>query len=276
MPDLNIPSGGVYGQTKWLPGSLGADIFLPQGSAITAGSPLRVLETQGGTGLQGGAEAIVQSLTTGLTYRLRHIMAQVQVGQTLQPGQTIGVVSDPSLNLLGAIPLQTPSGWQHLDLSVNQGSTQFNPQGGGGGNVSTASWLQSIGYQGSVVQQTPGPNNANGQGYSGGSPAGFLGQLGGLLGNGLGQLQGGETAPGGGFGGGGGITTAPVDALGGALGGLGKQLADALGAGAADFWKRSGATIGVLLLGVGLVGVALLRTDTGQAIVAGGARAAVL
>ena len=50
-----------------------------------------------------------------------------------------------------------PDRYQHLDLSVNRGTDQFSPQGGGGGNYPAFQWLAELGYQGRILARTPGP-----------------------------------------------------------------------------------------------------------------------
>lgn len=165
---LPVANGGVFGRTKWLPGSKGCDIFLPRGTAVVAPCDCKVEEVIGGTGLQGGAEIILATLDRAWAWRYRHVKANVTVGQAVMQGQVVAAILDPSLDQLGAIPQWAqqqaggafPDGWQHLDLSVDRGSDQFAPTGGGGGNTDACSWLQSLNYAGKLLARTPGPPDA--------------------------------------------------------------------------------------------------------------------
>jgi hypothetical protein len=157
-----IPNGAVYGQTKWLPGSLGCDLFIPRGTSVVAPADCVVEEVIPGVGLNGGAEVILALPDKSWAWRYRHVQATVTVGQQVSQGQQVAAVGDSSLDQLGPIPSawrQFPfsDGWQHLDLSVNQGTDQFAPTGGGGGNVDASSWMQGLGYQGTLITRTPGP-----------------------------------------------------------------------------------------------------------------------
>lgn len=175
MP-FSIPDGGVYGMSKWLPGSQGADIFLPRGSPIRANQGGTVLKAMGGTGLSQGAEMIVQ-FDDGTMARFRHVQPGIQGGR-FKAGQVLGTVNDSSMDMLSrqvAQQIGAPDGFQHLDLSISR-SGNFDPTGGGGGDINSAQWLQSKGYRGKVVGQTPGPQ----QGMSGGM--GGLGMGGGMFG----------------------------------------------------------------------------------------------
>jgi hypothetical protein len=124
-----------------------------------------VREVVSGTGLNGGAELILQAQDGSYAWRYRHVQAAVQVGQFVYQGQWVAVVGDGSLDSLGPIPTAWrqwpfPDGWQHLDLSVNQGTDQFAPTGGGGGNIDSAQWMQALGYEGTLITRTPGPPDA--------------------------------------------------------------------------------------------------------------------
>lgn len=154
-----IPAGAIYGQTKWLGGSLGTDMFCARGTQVVAPADCIVEEVLGGQGISGGAELILALPDKSYAWRWRHVQAQgVRVGDQVRQGQVCAIVYDTSLDSLCAPPVQGyPDRWQHLDLSVNQGTDRFAPTGGGGGNISAAAWLQSIGYGGYVVQRTPGP-----------------------------------------------------------------------------------------------------------------------
>lgn len=174
---------GIYGRTKWMPGN-GCDIFCPRGTNLLAPADCVVEEVIPGQGINGGAEIILAIPGNSWAWRYRHNQAAiglgagfalavgVSVGSHVKQGQTVANTGDTSLDMLGAIPNWAvqqagrpfPDGWQHLDLSVNQGTDQFSPLGGGGGNVSSFAWLQSTGYQGTVIQRTPGPPDA-GRGF---------------------------------------------------------------------------------------------------------------
>jgi hypothetical protein len=159
-PTFALPcvQNGVLGQTKWLAGSLGCDVFVPDGSPAMACCDGVIEEVIGGVGLSGGAEMILSAPDKSVAFRYRHTQANVQVGQAVTAGQVIGRFHDDSLNTLCPQPVTGyPGGWQHCDLSVNSGTDQFAPTGGGGGNVSSYQWLIAHGYQGTVVARTPGP-----------------------------------------------------------------------------------------------------------------------
>lgn len=161
-----IPEGAVYGMQKWYQGPdspYGVDMFCPRGTPVYAPCDALVEEVVGGTGLQGGAELILSAHDYSWAFRYRHIQAQVQVGQTVRQGQQVALVGDDSLLALGNPPAWSqpmPDQYQHLDLSVNQGTDRFTPTGGAGGNTSAYSWLVSINYRGRVLARTPGPPDA--------------------------------------------------------------------------------------------------------------------
>jgi hypothetical protein len=197
MP-FEIPEG-VFGQSKWLPGSQGTDIFMRRGSPITAKTGGQVLYATGGTGLSGGSDTIAQ-FDDGTVARFRHVQPGLQAGSRFSAGQTIATIGDSSMDMLNpqvAGQIGAPDGYQHLDLSINApGHTQFSPQGGGGGDIPAAQWLQQHGYRGRVVPRTPGPQEGQmggmggfggpgmgvggfpGGGYPGFSPGGFPGGMG--------------------------------------------------------------------------------------------------
>ena len=155
-----LPAGAVYGQTKWLPGSLGCDLFCKRGTPVVAPADCVVEEVLGGSGLQGGDELIISLPDHSWAWRYRHTAATHKVGYHAKQGEQVGTVVDASLDQLCAPPVRNmPDGWQHLDLSVNQGTDQFSPQGGGGGNRSAFLWMQGLGYQGTVMSRTPGPTD---------------------------------------------------------------------------------------------------------------------
>lgn len=157
-----LPPGAVYGVTKWLAGSLGCDLFCARGTPLYAVCDGVIEEVLGGTGLQGGDEFILAPADRSLGFRYRHSMSYCTVGQQVRQGEEIGYVYDPSLDQLGRVPawFPAPDGYQHLDWSVAYGTDQFNPQGGGGGNIDADDWLQAIGYQGVRWTRTPGPPDA--------------------------------------------------------------------------------------------------------------------
>jgi hypothetical protein len=201
MP-FSIPSGGVYGQQKWLPGSTGADIFLPRGSPVTANQGGEVLLASSGNSSPMGAppgEMIVR-FDDGTSVRFRHV--QPMARGRFQAGSPLATVNDGGMDILNrqvAASIGAPDGYQHLDLSVNRpGNTMFSPQGGGGGDIPAGQWLQQMGYQGRMVSRTPGPQEGmGGGGMGGGMPGmgGFPGMPG--FGGGMSPFGGG-----GGFGGG--------------------------------------------------------------------------
>lgn len=160
-----VPNGGVLGRTKWLPGSLGCDIFVPRGTGVVAPADCVVEEVIPGQGISGGAELIIALSDRSYAWRWRHVQAQsgIRVGTRAAQGQPLATVNDTSLDQLGHVPSWAgafPDGWQHLDLSVSQGTDQFAPTGGGGGNVSAFTWLVGLGYSGRVLSRTPGPPDA--------------------------------------------------------------------------------------------------------------------
>lgn len=163
-----VPHGGIFGQRKWYPGN-GCDIFVPDNTILQAPTDCVIEEIIPGQGMSGGAEIILAALDRQWAWRWRHVQEPgYYVGQQISRGSALGRVHDDSLNLLGAIPAWAvqqagepfPSGWQHCDLSVNQGTDQFNPAGGSGGNVNGYQWLVENGYQGTVLGRTPGPPDA--------------------------------------------------------------------------------------------------------------------
>ncbi len=155
-----LPEGAVYGQTKWLPGSLGCDLFCKRGTPVVAPADCVIAEVLFGTGQFGGDELILATPDKSWAWRYRHTSAVHPVGYRAKQGAQVGIVGDDSLDQLCAPPVRTmPDGWQHLDLSVNKGTDQFSPQGGGGGNMSSYQWLQRLGYQGTILTRTPGPTD---------------------------------------------------------------------------------------------------------------------
>lgn len=161
-PAFPILAGTIFGQTKWLPGSTGCDLFWNRGEPIYAPLDSTIRRIVWGTGIQGGAEIILATPDNAWAWRYRHVYADasLHVGQAVARGQALGIVYDTSLDQLCAPPVQSfPDGWQHLDLSVNRGTDQFSAQGGGGGNTNAYAWLKAIGYTGREMSRTPGPTS---------------------------------------------------------------------------------------------------------------------
>lgn len=160
----------IFGATKWLPGSLGTDMFCAEGTELVAPADCLIEEVIPGQGISGGAELILALRDKAYAWRWRHVqaVAGIRVGVTVKQGQTCAVVRDRSLDVLGDVPgwaVQAagrpfPSRYQHLDLSVNQRTDQFSPQGGGGGNVDADQWLRALGFAGIQIPRTPGPPDA--------------------------------------------------------------------------------------------------------------------
>lgn len=160
-----LPGGGVYGAQKWSSsmGSNAVDIFVPRGTPVTA--PVS------GTLQMGQNGQLILVGDNGWNFAFRH--GQTQAQGHVSKGQQIGVVNDPSLESLGNAPWgNMPDKYQHLELSVSQGSPSFPGIPGGGGNVDAAQWLEQQGYQGSKIGRTPGPPDAQGGGMGMGGPGG--------------------------------------------------------------------------------------------------------
>ncbi len=154
-----IRNGATFGVTKWLPGN-GCDLFIPRGTAVVAPADCVIEEVIGGVGQSGGAEIILSVPDHSWSWRYRHVQSTLRVGQRVAQGQQVAAVYDTSLDQLCRPPVVNMlDGWQHLDLSVNQGTNQFSPQGGGGGNYNSYSWLTLVGYIGTAMARTPGPTD---------------------------------------------------------------------------------------------------------------------
>ncbi len=155
-----FPTGAIYGKKKWLFGSLGCDGFCPRRTQIAAPADMVIEEVIRGQGINGGAEIIAATPDKSWAWRWRHVQAfpGITVGYRVPQGQAFAYVMDTSLDMLCPQPVGGfPDGWQHWDFSVNKGTDRFSPQGGGGGNYSAYQWLQEVGYQGTVMEKTPGP-----------------------------------------------------------------------------------------------------------------------
>src|SRR3954452_8225016 len=149
-----IPSGGLYGQQKWVLGSNGVDVFLPRGTEILAPvagfvvAPIEVVYPY-----PPPIPSVALRGDEGLSFFLGHIRPLVSPGTQVQAGDPLGVVDDPSFDQV-TIPGPGPSGWQHLDLNVSrQGSFTWY-----GGDVPASPWLQDTGYEGTLIERTPGPS----------------------------------------------------------------------------------------------------------------------
>ena len=89
---------------------------------------------------------------SGLSFYLAHIQPLVPAGAEVQAGDPLGVVDDPGLDLVMS-PGPGPSGWQHLDLNVSrQGTFTWY-----GGDVTGLAVAEGTGYEGTLVERTPGP-----------------------------------------------------------------------------------------------------------------------
>ncbi len=161
-----LPSGGVYGAQKWSSpmGSNAVDIFVRRGTPVSA--PVS------GTIQQGMNGQLILAGDNGWNFAFRHGMTTAQ--GHVQAGQQIGIVNDPGLDSLGRAPWgNMPDNYQHLEMSVSQGSPNFDGTPGGRGNRNAAEWLNQIGYQGQEIPKTPGPPDA--QGGMGGMGGGQFG-----------------------------------------------------------------------------------------------------
>ena len=164
-----ISNGAPYGRTKWKPGSLGCDMFAMRGTPVLAPADcvVRLVNRDAAAEIPGeNGEIILATPNNSMAWRYRHVkpIHDLRVGDTIDGGEKVAEVWDPAMDLLGSTPNwagKMPDRYQHLDLSVNQGTDRFSPEGGGGGNVSAFEWLQSVGYQGRVLQRTPGPGEGS-------------------------------------------------------------------------------------------------------------------
>jgi hypothetical protein len=149
-----LPAGGLYGHQKWVPGSNGVDVFLPRNTMILAPVTGLIIEP---------ADVVVPRPPPipsvalrgddGLSFFLGHVRPLVSPGAQVQAGDPLAVIDDPMLDRMAA-PGPGPSGWQHVDLNVSRDGmfTWY------GGDVPASPWLQSTGYEGTLVDRTPGPN----------------------------------------------------------------------------------------------------------------------
>lgn len=148
-----LPSGGLYGHQKWVPGSNGVDVFLPRGAVILA--PVAGLVVQPAEvvhPLPPPIPAVALRGDGGLSFFLGHVRPLVSSGAQVHAGDPLAVIDDPALDQLGSSG-PGPSGWQHVDLNVSrQGTFTWY-----GGDIPASPWLQSTGYEGTLVDQTPGP-----------------------------------------------------------------------------------------------------------------------
>ena len=152
FPDW-LPSGGLYGREKWVPGSNGVDVFLPRGTEIRA--PVAGLVVAPASMVQPApppVPAVALRGDNGLSFYMGHVRALVPAGARVAAGALLAVIDDPALDRLGSDG-PGPSGWQHVDLNVSlQGRFTWY-----GGDVPASPWLQQTGYEGTLVDRTPAP-----------------------------------------------------------------------------------------------------------------------
>ena len=147
-----LPAGGLYGRQKWVPGSNGVDVFLPRGTEIRAPvagvvvNPAEVMRPY-----PPPIPSVALRGDDGLSFYLGHVRPQVYPSTEVQAGDVIAVLDDPTLDQIGSLG-PGPSGWQHVDLNVSRSMFTWY-----GGDIPASSWLQSTGYEGTLVDQTPGP-----------------------------------------------------------------------------------------------------------------------
>lgn len=170
-----LPPGGVYGDSKWMPGN-GSDIFVPRGTPIFAmfdgvvepnpQAPMSPIGPVGSFLLRGA---------NGITMQATH--AQMTARGPVRKGQQIGIVNDPSMDILGQYP-GMPDGFQHLDLTLGHGG----PFPISGGDLNAVQALQLSGYQGKRVPgATRGPGGpGGGMGMGMGAPGMGMGGFPGL------------------------------------------------------------------------------------------------
>jgi hypothetical protein len=148
-----LPAGGLYGHQKWVPGSNGVDVFLPRNTMILAPVTGLVIEPADVVHpLPPPIPSIALRGDSGLSFFLGHVRPLVAPGAEVQAGAPLAVIDDPMLDRMSA-PGPGPSGWQHVDLNVSRDGmfTWY------GGNVPASPWLQSTGYEGTLIERTPGP-----------------------------------------------------------------------------------------------------------------------
>jgi hypothetical protein len=148
-----LPSGGLYGQQKWVPGSNGVDVFLPRGTVILAPvAGLIIAPADVVRPLPPPIPSVALRGDDGLSFFLGHVRPLASQGAQVQAGDPLAVIDDPMLDQMRS-PGPGPSGWQHVDLNVSRDG-MFNWYGG---DVPASPWLQSTGYEGTLIERTPGP-----------------------------------------------------------------------------------------------------------------------
>ncbi|HLH25203.1 MAG TPA: hypothetical protein VK066_21995 [Chloroflexota bacterium] len=148
-----LPPGGLYGRHKWVPGSNGVDVFLPRGTEVRAPvAGLVVAPAAVVLPFPPPVPSVALRGDSGLSFFMGHVQPLVYPGTQVQAGDLLAVIDDPGLDqLTSAGP--GPSGWQHVDLNVSDvGAFTWY-----GGDVPASQWLQGTGYQGTLVDRTPGP-----------------------------------------------------------------------------------------------------------------------
>jgi hypothetical protein len=148
-----LPAGGLYGRHKWVPGSNGVDVFLPMGTEIRAPVAGRVVSASEMVHPQPPPVPSVTLRGDGdLSFFMGHVRPAVAPGTHVQACDLLAVIDDPMLDQMGTRG-PGPGGWQHVDLNVSRhGSFTWY-----GGDVAASAWLQGTGYDGTLVEQTPGP-----------------------------------------------------------------------------------------------------------------------
>jgi hypothetical protein len=151
-----LPAGGLYGRQKWVPGSNGVDVFLARGAEIRAPfdgvvvDPLTVVFPY-----PPPVPSVALRDDENVTFYMGHVRPLVQPGTRVLAGDLLAVVDDPSLEAWGSGG-PGPGGWQHVDLNLSRRGT-FTWYGG---DIAASDWLQQTGYQGTLVDRTPGPPDA--------------------------------------------------------------------------------------------------------------------
>lgn len=170
---LPVPQGGVFGRQKWAPGN-GLDVFLPRGSPVFA-SFSGTIQPYSVPSPVGPVPGFRITGANGITQQVLHVVQTAQ--GRVEAGQRVGTINDSGLDILGRLPSPFPDNYQHADITYGNGGGPFPVTGG---NINAFSVLQDLGYQGTQVQQTPGPQ--------GGGSGGILGPIATQIGNTFGGL----------------------------------------------------------------------------------------